>query len=131
MTTRRTGLGYMDCCTALALVRCFVSLSRISCWPGVLQMPSSTHFLLLCTLPDSPLVSRMRCPLIRGDTHGHIRTKCKVRRQAGNCVPVWYVSRVPVVPGIPGYSVDYHSDRKQPGRELQTEHSKSGKNGYA
>src|SRR5215468_11722374 len=54
MTTRRTPRGNMDCCMALGLVLCFVSLLRISFWPGVSQMPSSTRSLLLGILPYSP-----------------------------------------------------------------------------
>jgi hypothetical protein len=52
-----TRLGNMDCCMALVLVRCFVSLLRISFLPGVSQMPSSTQFLFLGTLRHSPLIS--------------------------------------------------------------------------
>jgi hypothetical protein len=43
-----------------------------------------------------------RCSLIRGNTHGDICSEGEVHRQAGNDVPVWDVSRVPIVPGIPG-----------------------------
>ena len=65
MTTRRTRLGNMDCCMALVLVRCFVSLLRISFLPGVSQMPSSTQFLFLGTLLHSPLISSCLSDLFR------------------------------------------------------------------
>jgi hypothetical protein len=48
------GVGFMallGCCMALALVRYFVSLLRISSWPGVSQVLSSTGVLLLGALP--------------------------------------------------------------------------------
>ena len=43
-----------------------------------------------------------RCFLISGNTRGYICSDGEVHRKTGNDVPVWNVSRVPIVPGIPG-----------------------------
>ncbi len=82
---------------------CATSVCEVSARMGMIEN-SNTGLRMISR------ISNARRSLIRWNTRGHIRSEGEVRPQAGNCLPVWDISRVPVVPGIPGYSVEYHSD---------------------